>query len=87
MAFFSIIKKIEELILTKFPAFKDFNWLQLPGFDIVIISVLHQLVECHISLYPQILIDTMEIFINQPNVMNSFIETLVKKIKYIIYTT
>ena len=81
MAFFSIIKKIEELIFTKFPTFKDFNWLYIPGFYVVIMSVLHQLVECDISVYPPILIDTMKIFINKPNVMNSFIETIVKKIK------
>jgi len=51
------------------------------GFNIVINSILHQLVEFHITLYPQVLIDTMKIFINRPNVMNSFIQTMMSQIK------
>jgi len=81
LAFFSIVKKIKDFILTKFVNFKDINWLHLPGFNIVINSILHQLVEFHITLYPQVLIDTMKIFINRPNVMNSFIQTMMSQIK------
>jgi len=79
LAFFSIIKKLEEYFVKKMIVKRDINWFFIPGFKIIISAVIHQLKNFPTTSYTQPMIDIMKIFINKPYIMNTFFSIIVEK--------
>ncbi len=80
-AFFAVIKKIEEYLHKKIIVTRDINWLLMPGFNILINSILHELVKLPNPTYSNSLLEILVIFINKTNIMNSFFQTIMAKTK------
>jgi hypothetical protein len=79
LAFFSMIIRLEEYVQNKIVVSRNIKWCNIPGFDIIIKAVKHELGNREVSKYPSQLLDLMAIFINDSDVINSFFSIIIKK--------
>ena len=75
-AFFSLVKNLYTYIINKV-ASADINWLNIPGFEVILNAIIHELSFREIKQYPKQLMDLLPLFINNVNVINEFIKQIV----------
>ena len=81
LAFFSIINRLEKYILNKVVKNIDIKWYNIPGFDIIINTIIHELKLREVAKYPAQLIELLTIFFNDSDLVNIFFRTIVTRTK------
>ena len=79
LGFFTVIRKLEEYIRSKIIVNRDIDWEDIPGFDIIIFSLLHEVKIREVSKYPTLLVDALLCFINNATIINIFVMTITRK--------
>ena len=77
--FFSFIKNLVNYIKSKGEATDDVNWLNIPGFDLLLNAIIHEIHTRPVRSYPQQLKDIFKLFINIPEITNALIKEVVYK--------
>lgn len=80
-AFFSMVIRLENYIRHK--VVKDINikWLNIPGFNIIIDAIVNELKTRDVSTYPQKLCDLLLIFTDDFEIINDFVNVIIKRTK------
>lgn len=81
LGFFYILSKLEKYISKKIVATNSIKWTQIPGFNIMIESIIHELKTKNINSYPEPLTNILLIFINDYEIMNRFLKTILQRTK------
>ena len=81
LAFFSMINRLEKYIVNKVVKYIDIKWHNIPGFDIIIDTIIHELKLREVAKYPPQLLELLTIFINDSDIVNLFFRTIVTKTK------
>ena len=77
--FFTMINNLIEYILFEGEGTNEVNWLIIPGFDIILNALLHEINVRHVKVFPKELINLFPLLINNINVVNEFIKTITYK--------
>ena len=77
--FFTMINNLIEYILFEGEGTNEVNWLNIPGFDIILNALLHEINVRHVKVFPKELINLFPLLINNINVVNEFIKTITYK--------
>ena len=77
--FFTMVKNLIDYILFEGEGTNEVNWLNIPGFDIIINAILYEIKIRHVKVFPKELIDLFPLFINNINVVNQFIKQITYK--------
>ena len=80
-AFFSMIMRLEKYIQSKVILLRNLRWTKIPGFKFIISSIVHELRSRDVSQYQEPLVKLLTIFINDSDISNLFINTIIKKTK------
>ena len=76
--FFGLIANLVKYILSKSESTQDVNWLNIPGFCLLLNALTHEIHVRSVNSYPPILKNLFKLFINMPEIPN----TLIKEIIY-----
>lgn len=79
LGFLTVIKKLEDYIRSKIIVNRDINWEDIPGFDIIIFSIMNELKSREVSKYPKLLTEVMLCFINNVAIINLFVLVIARK--------
>ena len=77
--FFTMVNNLIEYILFEGEGTNEVNWLNIPGFDIILNALLHEINVRHVKVFPKELINLIPLLINNINVVNEFIRTITYK--------
>jgi hypothetical protein len=81
LALFSIINKLEKYIQNIIVIARSITWYDIPGFKVIIGIIKHELKQRKVSEYPQQLIDLLPIFINDPDIINDYMRSILHATK------
>jgi hypothetical protein len=76
LALFSIIGKLEKYIQNIIVISRSITWYDIPGFKVIIEIIKHELKNRKVAEYPQALVDLLPIFINDPDIINEFMRSI-----------
>lgn len=79
LGFFTIVKKLEDYIRIKIIVNREIEWEDVPGFDYIIMSLIHELKTRDVAKYPKLLIDVLVSFVNNCTLMNIFFSTAARR--------
>ena len=77
--FFGLIEKLVNYINTKSESNNEINWLNIPGFILLLNAITHEINVRPVSSYPKVFKDLFKLFVNIPEIPNSFIKEIVYK--------
>ena len=77
--FFGLIEKLVIYVNTKTESSNDVNWLNIPGFIILLNAITHEIGIRPVNSYPKIFKDLFKLFINTPEIPNTFIKEIIYK--------
>jgi len=80
-AFFSMIIRIDKYLQSKLILLRNIRWAKLPGFKFIIIAIVHELKKREVAEYQEPLVKLLTVFINDSDISNLFINTVIKKTK------
>ena len=81
LAFFSIIKKLDFYIQKKLVVQKNIVWTHIKGFRSIIQTLTYELQMRDLTKYNKVLIEVLKAFINDHDIMNIFVITILSKTK------
>lgn len=81
LGFLFILSRLEKYISRRIVTANNINWTDIPGFKIIIESLVHELKTKQVYSYPKPLLDILLIFINDHCIMNRFLRTIVCRTK------
>jgi hypothetical protein len=74
--FFGLIIRLANYIIKKSES-NDINWLNIPGFVLLLNALTHEIYIRPANSYPQILKNVFKLFINLPEIPNTFIKEII----------
>ena len=74
--FFGLIIRLANYIIKKSES-NDVNWLNIPGFVILLNALIHEIYIRPANSYPQILKNIFKLFINMPEIPNTFVKEII----------
>ena len=77
--FFGLIEKLVNYINTKSESNNEINWLNIPGFILLLNAITHEIHERPVNSYPKVFKDLFKLFVNTPEIPNSFIKEIIYK--------
>ena len=77
--FFGLIEKLVNYINTKSESNNEINWLNIPGFILLLNAITHEINVRPVNSYPKVFKDLFKLFVNIPEIPNSFIKEIVYK--------
>ena len=77
--FFGLIEKLVIYIQTKNDSSNDVNWLNIPGFILLLNAITHEIGIRPVNSYPKIFKNLFRLFINSPEIPNTFIKEIICK--------
>jgi hypothetical protein len=77
LGFFYVVSHIANYVFKKLGKDTNINWLEMPGFKIIINSIIYELSIKEVHAYPKPLTDILVIFINDYGIMNKFYKIIV----------
>ena len=77
--FFGLIKNLVNYIKSKDEASNDVNWLNIPGFDLLLNAIVHEIHVRPVKSFPQQFKDIFKLFINNSEITNALIKEVVFK--------
>jgi len=80
-AFFSIIFRLEKYIQSKVIILRNLRWTKIPGFKFIINAIIHELRKRDVALYQEPLVRLLTIFINDSEISNLLINTIIRRTK------
>ncbi len=80
-AFFSMIIRLEKYIQSKVIILRNLRWVKIPGFKFIINAIIHELKKREVSQYQEPLVRLLTIFINDSDISNLFINTIIRRTK------
>jgi len=80
-AFFSMIIRLEKYIQSKVVILRNLRWVKIPGFKFIINAIIHELKKRDVAQFQEPLVKLMTIFINDSDISNLFINTIIKRTK------
>jgi len=80
-AFFSMIFRLEKYIQNKVIILRNMRWTKIPGFKLIINAIVHELKKREVALYQEPLVRLLSIFINDSDISNLFINTVIRRTK------
>lgn len=80
-AFFSMIFRLEKYIQSKVIILRNLRWTKIPGFKYIINAIIHELKKREVALYQEPLVRLLTIFINDSDISNLFINTIIRRTK------
>ncbi len=80
-AFFSMIFRLEKYIQSKVIILRNLRWAKIPGFKFIINAIIHELKRREVAQYQEPLVRLVTIFINDSDISNLFIDTIIRKTK------
>lgn len=81
-AFFSMIIRLDRYIQSKVILVRNINWIKIPGFKFIISAIIHELKKREVAEYQDPLVKLLVVFINDSDISNLFINTVIRKTKY-----
>ena len=75
--FFGLIIKLANYIQKKSQSNNDINWLNIPGFVHILNALTHEIHIRPVHSYPQILKNVFKLFVNIPEISNTFIKEII----------
>lgn len=84
-AFFSMIIRLEKYIQSKVVILRNLRWTQIPGFKYIINAIIHELRKREVSQFQEPLVKLLSIFINDSDISNLFINTIIRRTKYLFF--
>ena len=75
--FFGLIANLVKYILSKSESTQDVNWLNIPGFCLLLNALTHEIHVRAVNSYPPILKNLFKLFINIPEIPNTFIKEII----------
>jgi len=80
-AFFSMVIRLDKYIQSKVIISRNLRWLKIPGFKFIINAIIHELNRREVAQYQDPLIRLFTVFINDSDISNMFINTIIRKTK------
>lgn len=80
-AFFSMIFRLEKYIQSKVIILRNLRWSKIPGFKYIINAIIHELRKRDVAFYQEPLVRLLTIFINDSDISNLFINTIIRRTK------
>ena len=80
-AFFSIIIRLEKYIQSKVILQRNLRWTKIPGFKFIINAIIHELRTREVADYQEPLMKLIPLFVNDSDISNMFISTILNKTK------
>ena len=77
--FFDLIKNLVNYIKSKDEASNDVNWLNIPGFDLLLNAIIHEIHVRPVKSFPTQFKDIFKLFINNSEITNALIREVVFK--------
>ena len=77
--FFSFIKNLVNYIRSKGESTDDVNWLNIPGFDLLLNAIIHEIHARPVKSFPQQFKDIFKLFINNSEITNALIKEVALK--------
>ena len=77
--FFGLIEKLVEYVNKKSEANNDVNWLNIPGFILLLNAITHEINIRPVNSYNKIFKSVFKLFINTPEIPNTFIKEIIYK--------
>ena len=77
--FFDLIINLINYIKSKGEASNDVNWLNIPGFDLLLNAIVHEIHERPVKLFPPQFKEIFKLFINNAEITNALIKEIVFK--------
>ena len=77
--FFGLIEKLVNYINTKNESNNEINWLNIPGFILLLNAITQEIKVRPVNSYPKIFKDLFKLFVNIPEIPNSFIKEIIYK--------
>ena len=77
--FFDLIKNLVNYIKSKSEATNDVNWLNIPGFDLLISAIVHEIHIRPVKTFPQPFKEIFKLFINNADITNVLIKEIIFK--------
>lgn len=81
LAFFSVVQNLEKYIQNKIVISRSIKWRNIPGFEVIINAIIHELKSRDVATYPTQLLELLTIFINDSDIINTFIKTIIMRTK------
>ena len=79
--FFSMIIRLDRYIQSKVILMRNISWTKIPGFKFIITAIVHELKRRQVSEYQDPLIKLLVVFINDSDISNLFINTVIRRTK------
>lgn len=80
-AFFSMVIRLERYIQSKVVILRNLRWTKIPGFKYIINAIVYELNHREVSQYSEPLVRLLSIFINDSDISNLFINTIIRRTK------
>lgn len=82
-AFFSMIIRLDKYIQSKVILLRNISWIKIPGFKFIFTAIVHELKGREVAEYQEPLVKLLTVFINDSDISNLFINTVIRKTKYL----